>query len=110
MAEVPNPRSTKGNPMSELHVVATIPVKPEAAEEAATALAELAVTTRAEDGCLSYDLYESLATPGTFITVELWRSKEDLDAHLGSAHVQKALTDFAGQLSGEVAVHPLRSA
>lgn len=101
---------TKGIPMTDLHVVATIPIKTEAAEQAATALAELAVATRAEEGCLSYDLYESLAVPGTFVTVELWRSQQDLDAHLASPHVEQALTDYAEQMTGPVAVHPLRPA
>lgn len=93
--------------MSTLHAVATIPVRPESAEQAAVALAELARKTRAEDGCLAYDLYQSAAAPGTFITVEQWRSAEDLDAHMGTPHVQQAIAGFGAMLTGEIAVHPL---
>ena len=94
--------------MSTLHVVATIPVKPESTELAAAGLAQLAQATRDEEGCISYVLYESAAAPGTFVTVEEWRSQDDLDAHLASPHVAQAFSDFGAHLTGEVAVHPLR--
>lgn len=94
--------------MSTLQVVATIPVRPESAATAAAGLTALAEKTRAEEGCISYVLYESLATPGTFVTVEEWRSQDDLDAHLASAHVAQAFAEFGEHLTGEVAVHPLR--
>lgn len=94
-------------PMSILHAVATIPVRAELAEQAAVGLAELAEKTRAEDGCLSYDLYRSAAQPGTFVTIEQWRSAEDLDAHMGTPHVQQAIAEFGAMLTGEIAVHPL---
>lgn len=45
--------------MSELHVVATIPVKGEHVETIRGALAELATATRQESGCLAHDLHES---------------------------------------------------
>ena len=45
--------------------------------------------------------------PGTFVTVERWRSQEDLDAHLGSPAVAAALAAADGKLTGEVMVHPL---
>ena len=93
--------------MSELHAVATIPVDPEAVDELRGPLRSLAEATRAEDGCLAYDLYESAAVPGTFVTVERWRSQEDLDAHLGSPAVAAALAAADGKLTGEVMVHPL---
>ncbi len=94
--------------MSSLHVVATIPVKPESAELASAGLSQLAQATREEEGCISYVLYESAAAPGTFVTVEEWRSQDDLDAHLASPHVAQAFSDFGAHLTGEVAVHPLR--
>lgn len=93
--------------MSTLQVVATVPVRPESAATAATGLATLAQKTRDEEGCISYVLYESLATPGTFVTVEQWRSQDDLDAHLASDHVAQAFAEFGEHLAGEVAVHPL---
>lgn len=94
--------------MSELHTVATIPVRPEAADAMRPVLAGLAEQTRSEPGCLAYDLYESAVQPGYFITVERWRGQDDLDAHLAAPAVQEALASAADQLAGEVSVHPLR--
>jgi quinol monooxygenase YgiN len=56
--------------VTDLKVVATIPAKPEAADQVRAALQELVEATRAEDGCVAYDLYESGSVPGTFVTVE----------------------------------------
>ena len=94
--------------MSELQAVATIPIKPEAVDEMRGALASLAEQTRAEEGCLAYDLYESGAVPGYFVTIERWRSQADLDAHLSAPNVAAALASAAGKLTSEVNVHPLR--
>jgi len=93
--------------MSELHAVATIPAKPEAADAIRAALRTLAAATRDEDGCLGYDLYESGAAPGTFVTVERWVDQAALDAHLQAPHVAAAFAAADGALAGEVAIHPL---
>jgi quinol monooxygenase YgiN len=43
--------------------------------------------TRAEKGCLNYDLHDSPEEPGVLVFLENWQSKADLDAHLASAHI-----------------------
>ncbi|MGB0100435.1 MAG: putative quinol monooxygenase [Nocardioides sp.] len=96
-------------PADALRVVATIPIDPAKAGEAATALATLAAASRAEEGCYVYEVYQSGAVPGLFITVEAWRSQADLDAHMGTPHIAEAFTVLGGAISGEVAVHPLTS-
>jgi len=93
--------------MSELHVVATIPAKPEAVDAIREALQTMVTATRAEEGCLSYDLFESGAAPGTFVTVERWTEQAALDAHLQMPHVAEAFAAADGALAGEVAIHPL---
>lgn len=93
--------------MSELHVVATIPARSEAVDAIRAALQDLAAATRQEDGCLAYDLYESAAAPGTFVTVERWADQSALDAHLASPHVAAAFAAAEGALAGDVAIHPL---
>ncbi|GAA1477449.1 putative quinol monooxygenase [Nocardioides aestuarii] len=93
--------------MSELHVVATIPVKPEAVDDLRAALHDLVAATREEQGCLSYDLYESAAAPGTFVTVERWTGQDALDGHMQTPHIAAALAAAEGKLSGEIAIHPL---
>lgn len=93
--------------MSELHVVATIPARPESADQIRTVLQTLADATRQEEGCLAYDLYASAAAPGTFVTVERWRDQADLDAHLSTPHLAAAFAAAGAHLAGEVAIHPL---
>lgn len=93
--------------MSELQVVATIPAKPEAADAIREALRSLAEATRAEEGCLAYDLFESGSTPGTFVTVERWTDSAALDAHMSAPHVAAAFAAADGALTGDVAIHPL---
>lgn len=93
--------------MSELHVVATIPVKPEHVEALSGALTQLAEATREEAGCLAYDLYESAASAGVFVTVERWTDQAALDAHMKTPHVAAAFAAAGDALAGEVAIHPL---
>lgn len=93
--------------MSELHVVATIPVKAEHVDAIRGALTELATATRQEPGCLAYDLYESAAAPGVFVTVERWTDQAALDEHMQSPHVAAAFAAAGDALAGDVAIHPL---
>lgn len=87
--------------------MATIPARADAVDEVRAALRELVAATQAEEGCHAYDLYESGAAAGTFVTLERWRSQADLDAHLGSEHVAAAFAAAGPLLAGEVAIHPL---
>ncbi|MEO6652121.1 MAG: putative quinol monooxygenase [Ilumatobacteraceae bacterium] len=94
--------------MSELNTVAIIPAKPEAAAAIAAALQQLSVATREEEGCVSYDVFESAAAPGTFVTIERWVDQAALDHHMQSPHVAAAFAAADGALSGDVAIHPLK--
>lgn len=51
------------------------------------ALLKVCAPTRAEKGCINYDLHVSPDDPGLLVFHENWVSKEDLDAHLASPHV-----------------------
>lgn len=93
--------------MSELHVVATIPAAPERSDDIRDALITLVAATREEEGCLSYDLYESASSPGVFVTVERWTGQDRLDAHMETPHIAAALAATEGALAGDIAIHPL---
>jgi quinol monooxygenase YgiN len=52
-------------------------------------LAEAMRKSRAEPGCLRFDVYHSSAEPRRFTLVEHWASQEALDAHrLAEAYLQ----------------------
>jgi quinol monooxygenase YgiN len=51
------------------------------------ALLALVEPTRAEDGCLLYDLHESREDPDVFAFYEIWRDREAHAAHDRTEHV-----------------------
>ncbi|MGD0067677.1 MAG: putative quinol monooxygenase [Streptosporangiaceae bacterium] len=93
--------------MADLQVVAVLTAKSGSEEVVGDALDALVVPTRAEPGCTSYHLFVSVADPATFITIETWRSQDDLDAHLQTPHVQQALGAASDHLAAAPAIHPL---
>lgn len=60
------------------------PGKERALRDALLAVCE---PTRAETGCINYDLHVSPDDPGLLVFHENWDSKADLDAHLASLHI-----------------------
>jgi quinol monooxygenase YgiN len=91
-----------------LPVVAVIVAKPGSEDTVRSAMKGLVDPTRAEEGCLSYDLYESAASPGTFVTIESWRGTADLDQHMASEHIATALGSTQDHLAAAPAIHPLQ--
>jgi quinol monooxygenase YgiN len=53
-------------------------------------LLSLSAATRAEPGCLVYDLYRSTETPGEFLRIERWKSAADLEAHKRMPHLRES--------------------
>ena len=45
--------------------------------------------SRAEDGCVRFEVYHSEADPHKFLLVEHWRSKQDWELHRTRETVQK---------------------
>lgn len=93
----------------ELRVVAVIAAKPGAEQVVRDALTDLVRPSRDEAGCRSYELFESAAAPGVFVTLESWNGQDDLDAHLQSAHVAEAFAAAGQHLQVDPGIHPLRA-
>jgi quinol monooxygenase YgiN len=74
-------------PTSTLHVIANIKAKPEHAAAVLDVLLGYIQPTRAEDGCLVYDLFQNLADPTQFTFVEEWSDQAALEAHSRSPHL-----------------------
>jgi quinol monooxygenase YgiN len=94
--------------MANLDVVAVIAAKPGSESVVAQALQSLVGPSRADSGCISYDLFASESVPGVFVTVEKWESQEALDAHLASPALAEALASAGEHLDGAPPIHPLR--
>jgi quinol monooxygenase YgiN len=51
-------------------------------------LVSLAAPTRAEPGCITYDLYESPERKHEFMRFEVWSSADALEAHKRTPHLR----------------------
>ena len=60
------------------------------------ALLDLVVPTRAEDGCLRYDLHDDPEDPARFAFYEVWATREHHRAHDATAHVAAIVAALPG--------------
>lgn len=51
----------------------------------------VAAASRAEEGCISYRLYEDTEAENEFVFVEEWESDEALKRHFATVHVREFL-------------------
>ena len=92
-----------------LTVIASLKAKP--GQEAAlfAELKALVAPTRAEAGCILYEMHRSHENPGWFIFNELWESRPLWDEHMAAPHLtafsakQDALVESWELFSGEKA-------
>lgn len=77
--------------------------------EVAAAIAESGVVglTRAEPGCLEYDIGRDSDTPDRFVAYERWRDVTALRAHLQTAHFAAVGAALGGLLAGAPSVRVL---
>lgn len=54
-------------------------------------LMSLVPQTKSEEGCINYDLHQSVDEKTLFMFYENWRSKEDLDKHLEMPYLKSFL-------------------
>ena len=71
-----------------IYVVATTKVKPEGRDVYIAGAKECIAATRQEKGCIAYESHASINDPDTFVVVERWETREDLNAHGRSPHMK----------------------
>jgi quinol monooxygenase YgiN len=87
-----------------LTVIAHIRAKPGHESRVRQVLQGLVFPTRAEAGCINYDLHQSQTDPALFVFYENWTSEAHLDAHSKSPHIQ-SFRKVAGEiLAGPVEI------
>jgi quinol monooxygenase YgiN len=72
--------------MANLNVAATMVAKKGKEKELEAQLRGLVGPSRKDQGCLSYDLHQSLDDPAVFFFYETWESKAALDQHMAAPH------------------------
>ena len=82
-----------------IRVVAHVTARPDTIDQIREALLTLIDPTRAETGCVAYELLQDSSDPTKFAFVEEWESDAALDAHMETEHFQAAVaraTEFLG--------------
>ncbi len=93
--------------MPEVVVVGSFTAKAGKERDLAEAFEALVAPTHAEAGCILYALHQGVDDPRRLAFIERWTSREHVDAHLQSKHVQ-AILERADELwgdNGEIVVY-----
>ncbi|WP_026970819.1 putative quinol monooxygenase [Aliagarivorans marinus] len=84
--------------MSKLTIVANIIAKADQIELVKAELLKLIDITRAEEGCINYDLHQDNENPAHFMFYENWTSRELWQTHMANQH----LADYMAATEGAV--------
>ena len=88
-------------------IIGTVTARPETRDELATLLMAQVAPTRAEAGCINYDLHVDAADPCVFVFYENWTDRAALDAHLAMPHLQPLVSQLDRLLAFPVDIRPL---
>lgn len=73
--------------MTQVTIVANIHAKDDRIAFVRAELLKLLPITRAEKGCITYDLHQNDENPAHFIMLELWESRDLLQEHANAPHM-----------------------
>ncbi|MEM9631064.1 MAG: putative quinol monooxygenase [Pseudomonadota bacterium] len=73
--------------MAKLTIVANIKANPDKIELVKAELQKLIDITRAEEGCINYDLHQDNENPAHFMFYENWESRELWQTHMNAPHL-----------------------
>ncbi len=85
--------------MTKLTIIANITAKEGKIDLVKSELKKLIDVTRAEDGCINYDLHQDIQNPAHFMFYENWETRELWEKHMGNQH----LKDYLAATDGAVA-------
>lgn len=82
--------------MTKLTIVANIVANEDKIEHVKSELIKLIEITRAEEGCINYDLHQDNDNPAHFVFYENWASRELWQVHMNNQH----LADYMNATEG----------
>lgn len=82
--------------MTKLTIVANIVAKADKVELVKAELLKLIDITRAEEGCINYDLHQDNENPAHFMFYENWTSRELWQTHMGNTHLAEYMAATEG--------------
>ncbi|HEY3433708.1 MAG TPA: putative quinol monooxygenase [Rhodocyclaceae bacterium] len=83
-----------------LSVIATITAKPESRAEVLQALETVVAPSRAEEGCIQYDLHVSRVNADQLVMIERWQDDATLDRHMETPHFVTLGAALDGKVTG----------
>ena len=81
----------------------TFPIKAEVRKEALDLMREMAIASREEEGCITYEFYVGLSDPNTMLLFQEWTSVDALQGHFETEHMEAFMQQLPSVLDGEVA-------
>jgi quinol monooxygenase YgiN len=87
--------------MKKISVMARVRARRGMETEVRRACLALVEPSRAEKGCINYDLHQSADDSSLFMFYENWESREDLERHLETAHALEFDETTDGMLAEE---------
>ena len=88
--------------MAQLTIIASIKAKPGKIDLVKAELEKLVPITRAEEGCLNYDLHQDNEDPAHFLFYENWASRDLWQRHMNAPHLKDFLAATDGAISNFV--------
>ena len=82
-----------------LTIVARIEAKPDQIELVKSELTKLIEPTRAEAGCIQYDLHQDNNQPEVFLFFENWETRELWQAHMENEHLKAYMAATEGAVA-----------
>ncbi len=79
----------QGAKEKELYVVTHIDVTPDYAAETAKQVAQFAIDSRKDPGCVRFEALRNPDRQNHFELVEVWRTRKDFEAHLALEHSKR---------------------
>jgi quinol monooxygenase YgiN len=84
---------TRGSP-EERHIICELRCEADNRERVRQLVLQFVEPARLEDGCLYYDLYQTIDDPNTFFIIDGWASQDAMDAHANNDHVAEIMKDL----------------
>ncbi len=84
-----------------LVVIGNATAAPGRCDELIAAARVVAAATRGDDGCLAYAFAADVEDPDRILSVEVWRDRAALDAHMGHDHTQAFLQVTPDLVAGQ---------
>ena len=99
------------NPYRPFTLIADLEAQPGRGDEveAAIAVSQAVALTRAEQGCLEYNLCRDADAPDQFVAYESWRDLDALREHLAAPHFAAVGAALGGLLAAAPAIRVLIS-